>query len=234
MELSSRDVSERRFKTATRGYHKEEVRTFLADLERVMRGLEERVAIDEARAERAERELAALRSQIDDLLEEATEARHKIIDEAKREAIEIVERAGTGAGASTIAQAAERAAAIITRADADANRRLAEIDRLLESAGAEAERMLTAAEQDAATTRAEASRVLDDARLRAKTMCERAETERAEIIEEIARLERIASLATTGDLTTLEAANVILRSGAEITIDLRDESRSPSPATPVQ
>lgn len=232
MELSSKDVSERRFKTATRGYNKEEVRTFLTDLERAMRGIEERIAIDEARAERSERELAALQSRIDDLLDEATEARRNIIKRAKREAIEILERAGTGAGASTIAQAAERATAIIARAEEDATRRLEEIDRLRESAEAEAERTVMTAQQDAATTRAEASRVLDDARLRARTMCEQAETERASIVDEIARLERIASMAKTGELEALEAANVILRSGAEITIDLRDETRSATLAAP--
>ncbi len=222
MELSSGDIAGRRFKSAMRGYSRKDVRAFLDDVERSMRGLEERLAIESARAEHAERELKALEARIDAEIEEATAARHRMIEQAKREADEIVARVCAEAGTGTISYAAECAAAIVARAEADASRRLAEVDRVREEADAEAARTVAAAEQDAATTRAEATRVLDEARREARAMRVEAEAERAAIVEEITRLERIATAAADGDVEALEAVNVILRSGTEITIDLRD------------
>ncbi len=227
MELSSKDIAGEHFTSAMRGYSKSQVRSFLTDVERAMRSLEERHAIESARAAHAEQDLAEMRTQLDDLVAEATEARHKIIEQAKRDAVEIAERTASGLDGATIADAAECAASIIARAESDAASRLAEIEQLCESAKAEAERTMIAAQEDAATTRAEAARVLDDARRQAKTIRTQAETERAAIVEEISHLERIASAAKAGDVEGLEAANVILRSGTEITIDLREEAVEP-------
>lgn len=224
MELSSKDITGERFKSAMRGYSKSQVRSFLTDVERAMRSLEEHLAIESTRAAHAEQELAEMRTRIDDLVKEATEARHKIIEQAKRDATEMAERTASGLDGATIADAAECATSIIARAEADVANRLAEIEQLCESAKAEAERTLFTAQEDAATTRAETSRVLDDARRQARTIRAQAETERAAIVEEISHLERIASSAWAGDVEALEAANVILASGTEITIDLREEA----------
>jgi len=228
MELSSKDIVGHRFTTAFRGYKKPRVRSFLADVEHAMRSLEEHLAIEKARAAHSEQELADMRIRIDDLVEEATQARHKIIEQAKREAAEIAERTAAGVDGSTIADAAECAAGIIARAEADVARRLSEIEQLCESAKTEADRTLTAAQEDAATTKAEASRILDESRREARTIRAHAEAERAAIVEEISHLERIAESARAGDLEALEAANVILRSGTEITIDLRDAALAPT------
>ena len=232
MNLSPKDIGEHRFKTAISGYNKGEVRNFLGELERAMRSLEEHLAIETARAEHSENELTELQSRTDDLVAEATEARHKMIEQAKREATEIVVRAGAGAGAATIADAAECAAGIITRAEADAKRQLDEAAELCEAARVEVDRTLNASQNDAAATKAEASRVLEDARREARIIRGQAEAERAVVVEEVSRLERIAESERNGNLESLEVANVILRSGTEITIDLRDEALTPGPTAP--
>ncbi len=228
MELSSKDVVGQHFKSAMRGYSKPQVRSFLADVEHAMRALEEHLAIEGARAAHAEEDLTEMRTRIDDLVEEVSTARHKIIEQAKRDAVEIAERTGTGLDSSTIADAAECAAGIIARAEADVAHRLAEIEQLCVSARDEAARTLTAAQEDAVTTRAEAARVLDESRRQARSTRAQAESERATIVEEISHLEQIASTANVGDIEDLEAGNVILRSGTEITIDLREESVDPA------
>ncbi len=226
-ELSSEDIAKHRFATAMRRYKKPDVRSFLTDVERAMRGLEDHLAIERACAENFEQELAEMRSKIDALVQEATEARRRIIEQAKREATEIVERTGSAVDGSTIADTAEHAATMISRAEADITLRLTEIEQLCEAAKAEAAKTLTAAQEDAATTRAEAARVLEESRRQARTIRTQAETERTAIVEEISHLERIISSATAGDVEALETANVILRSGTEITIDLRDEAVHP-------
>ncbi len=217
------DITEHRFKTAMRGYDTTEVREFLGEIDRAIRVLEERVAISDARAERAEREAADIEARIDAVVAETNEARHRIIDQAKREAIEIARRAGAGDDAPLVADAAERAAIIVARAEEDAERRRAEIGRIEEAARAEADRIIARAREDAEATRAEANRVLQEARHEARAVREQAEADRASMVEEIARLERIVAAATADGLETLETANVILRSGSEVTIDLRDE-----------
>ncbi len=234
MELSSKDIIGQHFKSAMRGYSKSEVRSFLDDVEHAMRALEEHLAIEGTRAAHAEEDLTEMRTRIDDLVEEASTARHKIIEQAKRDAVEIAERTAAGVDGSTIADAAECAAGIIARAEADVARRLAEIEQLCVSARDEAERTLTAAQEDAATTRAEAARVLDEARRQARSTRAQAESERATIVEEISRLKQIASTANVGDIEDLESANVILRSGTEITIDLREEAPDPDPRVQAQ
>jgi len=231
MELSSEDIAKHRFATAMRGYKKPDVRSFLTDVEHAMRGLEEHLTIERARAENFGQELAEMRAKIDGLVQEAAEARRRIIEQATRDATEIVERTASAVDGATITDAAERAAAMIARAEADITRRLTEIEQLCESAKAEAARTLTAAQEDAATTRAEAARVLEESRRQARTIRTQAETERTAIVEEISHLERIISSAKAGDVEALETANVILRSGTEITIDLRDETVHPKQRT---
>ncbi|GMR02058.1 MAG: hypothetical protein BMS9Abin20_0384 [Acidimicrobiia bacterium] len=224
MELSSMDIEERRFSTALRGYNRSEVQSFRIEVGRTVRGLEEHIAIEQTRAAESQRELTELRAKIDDMLEDATQARHKIIEEAKREALAITARVGSLEDASTLADAAERAAAIVAEAETKAALRLKDVGRVKEAARTEAERIVAAAQQDAAATEAEATQVLDDARRQARATRAEVETERAAIVTEVADLKRIAEATRSGegDLEALESANVILRSGNEITIDLRE------------
>ncbi|NHZ70390.1 MAG: DivIVA domain-containing protein [Proteobacteria bacterium] len=230
MELSSRTIEERRFSSAMRGYDRTEVDSFLGEVARVMGGLEERLAIAERRAAQSETEIADLRTRVDKELQEATEARRRIINEAKREALAINAGVEQPGDASIVVDAAERAAAIVAEAETKAMLRLQEVDEIVDTARQEAERTVATAQEDAATTRAEASLVLSDARRRAKEVRAAAEAERSSVVGDISELKRIAEVARTGgsDLESLEIANIILTSGAEITIDLRDEVAAPA------
>ena len=86
MEISSRQIADTRFTTALRGYDRDEVDRFVVDCAKHTGALEERTKIAEVRTASSEKELAALKADIDVLLQEATDARHKIIEEAKAEA----------------------------------------------------------------------------------------------------------------------------------------------------
>ncbi len=224
MELSSTDIEERRFSTALGGYKRSEVQSFLTEAGHTVRGLEERIAIEQTAAVESQRELTALHTKIDDMLEDATQARHKIIEEAKREALAIVAQAGSLDDANALVDAAERAAAIVAEAETKAALRLKDVGKVKEAARTEAERIVAAAQQNAAATEAEATQVLDDARRQARATRTEVETERAAIVADVVNLKRIAEATRSGagELEALESANVILRSGSEITIDLRD------------
>ncbi|MCL1593738.1 MAG: DivIVA domain-containing protein [Actinomycetia bacterium] len=230
MELSSRTIEERRFSSAMRGYDRGEVDSLLGEVARVMGGLEEHLAIAERRAAQSETEIVDLRTRVDQELQEATEARRRIINEARREALAISAGAERPGDASIMVDAAERAAAIVAEAEAKATLRLRETDEIVSTAREEADRTVATAQEDAATTRAEASLVLSDARRRAKEVRASAEADRATVVLDISELKRVADAARTGgsDLESLEIANIILTSGSEITIDLRDEAVTPA------
>ena len=125
MELSSRTIEEMSFSSSFRGYDREEVDGFVADCAVHASALEERTKIAEVHAAAASKKLAELRSEIDVLLEEATEARRKIIEEARAEADRVLNEARLGS--DSIREEAEAA-----RTSMEAQ--LAEIRRLLESA----------------------------------------------------------------------------------------------------
>ncbi|GMQ99067.1 MAG: hypothetical protein BMS9Abin17_1616 [Acidimicrobiia bacterium] len=226
MEMSSRDIEERRFGSSVRGYDRREVDGFLHDVARTMGTLEERLAIAERRTGESERTVAEMRARIEQELQEATDARRTIIDEAKREALAINAGAGSLGESGVVGDAAERAAAIVAEAKAKASIRLQEVSDIVDGARSRSEQTIKAAQQDAAATQAEATIVLEDARRRAREVRSQAETERSAMISDISGLKRIADAARGGseDLEAFETANVILTSGAEITIDLRDEA----------
>lgn len=229
MELSSRDIEEREFGSSVRGYGRREVDRFLQDVARAMGTLEEQLAIAGRRSGEAQRNLAEMRTRIDLELQEATEARRTIIEEAKQEALAISTGASSLGEPGVVGAAAERSAAIVSEAEAKASIRLQEVSNIVDGARSRAQQITTAAEQDAAATRAEASVVLDNARRRAREVRSQAETECSALISDIAELKRIADAARAGseDLEAFETANVILTSGSEITIDLRDEAIQP-------
>lgn len=234
MELSARGIEERKFGSSVRGYDRGEVDDFLRDVARTVSTTEEQLAIAERRAGESERRVAEMNTRIDQELQEATDARRTIIEEAKREA-QVISAGATSIGESgKIGDAAGRANAIVAEAEAKASLRLQEISDIVDSAHTRADETIKAAQQDAAATRAEASVVLDDARRRAKEVRTLAETERSTIVSDITELKRIANAARDGskDLEALETANVILTSGSEITIDLRDEAIQPTEPVP--
>jgi len=229
MELSSRDIEERGFGSSVRGYDRREVDGFLHDVARTMGTLEERLAIAERRTGESERTVAEMRTRIDQELQEATEARRTIIDEATREALAINTGAGSLGEQGVVGDAARRAAAIVAEAETKASIRLQEVSNIVDGARSRAEQTIKAAQQDAAATRAEATVVLEDSLRRAREVRSHAETERSAMISDISELKRIADAARRGpeDLEAFETANVILTSGSQITIDLRDEATHP-------
>lgn len=146
MEVTSRQIEERHFTTALRGYDRDEVDSFLAECAQHTGNLEERTKIAEVRAATIEKELAELRANIDVLLEEATDARRKIIEEARAEASAITSQA-SGAdsrrgGADAVSDADEEAAEIVRKAEASATIALANADRILAEARQESESIL--------------------------------------------------------------------------------------------
>jgi len=233
MKLSSRDIGEQSFGSSVRGYNRGEVGNYLQEVARVMGTLEERVAIAERLAGESERKVADMQTRIDQELRDATEARRTIIEEAEREALAIGAGAGS-LGEPGVGDAAKRAAAIVAEAEAKATIRLQEVTDIVDGARSRGERTIAAAEQDATATRAEASLVLDDARRRAREVRAQVEAERSMVVSDISELKKIADAARRGseDLEVYETANVILTSGAEITIDLRDEAVQPAQTTP--
>ncbi|MFV2000367.1 MAG: DivIVA domain-containing protein [Acidimicrobiia bacterium] len=234
MELSSRDIEERGFGSSVRGYDRREVDGFLHDVVRAMGTLEEHLAIAERRAGESERNAAEMRTRIDQELQEATEARRAIIEGAKREALAIGASAGNPGEPGAIGDAAERAVAIVAEAEAKGSIRLQEVSNIVDDAHSRAEQTIKTAQEDAAATRAEASVVLDNARRRAREVRAQAETERAAMIADISELKKVADAVRNGseDLEAFETANVILTSGSEITIDLRDEVTQPAQTIP--
>ena len=202
MEVSSRDIEDRSFATALRGYDRDEVDRFMAECAQHTGNLEERTKIAEVRAATAETELAEMTANIDVLLEEATDARRKIIEEARADASAITSQtsATQGQGAAedvTASGVDDEAAEILRQAEASANTIRADADRIL------------------AESRRESESILDDARASRASM----ESQLAEI-REILKAAR-ADDAETMDRKTSQAVD------EELVIDLRDVADEP-------
>ncbi|MCL1600192.1 MAG: DivIVA domain-containing protein [Actinomycetia bacterium] len=146
MEVTSRQIEERSFTTALRGYDRDEVDRFMSECAQHTGNLEERTKIAEVRTATAEKELAELRANIDVQLEEATDARRKIIAEAKAEANAITgqvsETDRPHTMENTASDAEEEAAEIVQQAEASASIALANADRILAEARQESESIL--------------------------------------------------------------------------------------------
>jgi DivIVA domain-containing protein len=146
MEVSSRHIQDIHFTKALRGYDRDEVDRFMAECALHTGNLEERTKIAEVRSETAETELAEMRANIDILLEEATDARRKIIEEARQEAGAITSQAseaGWPRGTEdTTTGVEEQAAEIVRQAEASATIALANADRILADARQESESIL--------------------------------------------------------------------------------------------
>jgi len=134
MEPFSREIQEHQFSSAMRGDRRAEVDTFLTDCGVHMGSLEERLRIAEVRTAGSEEELAGLRAEIDELLRDATEARRKIIEEAKAEAATIAEQSMSFDGSDDLTDAVAKATAIISEAESAASLRLMAVDELRSTA----------------------------------------------------------------------------------------------------
>jgi DivIVA domain-containing protein len=210
MELSSRQIQDRDFGTALRGYNRDEVDGFMNECAALTSALEERTRTAEVRSASSERELAAQTANIDVLLQEATDARRKIIEEARVEANSIAGQVAAANGSQESADAASTAAAIINEAEAAAHLRMEEVELIRESAREDAQAIIRRAEQSAAVTQAEADRLLDKARLDASSVREEAEATQAAVEAQLAEIKDLLDAARAGE------------GNAELVIDLRD------------
>jgi vacuolar-type H+-ATPase subunit H len=156
-------------------------------------------------------ELAGLQASIDVLLQEAMDARRKIIDEARVEASSIADHVAEADGSPELGDAVSRATAIINEAENTARMRIDEIERVRASAEEEAETIVKRAEQSAAMTEAEAERLLDKARLDANSIREETRATQASVEVQLAEIRRLLSAARVGDAES------------DLIIDLRDD-----------
>lgn len=220
MGLSARNVQDRSFSTSMRGYDRNEVADYLAQVADHVEGLEERLAIAQAKAARAQAELHRLNDVIDTRLAEANEARSTIIEEARREAESIVANAGQTAQPIENAAAVRTSAAIIAEADAKADLRMKTISALGEQARQEAAEIEFSAKQAAELKLAEADRVVEAARRDARDIRRRAEADRSEMEVQLEHLRRVVASAEASEGADLGDATIELRDSGRIVVDL--------------
>lgn len=229
MELSGRQIQDRRFASALRGYDRAEVDTFCAEVGGYTGALEERLRIAEVRAASNDEELATLRGEIDTLLSEATEARRKIIEEAREEATVITAQAATIGESVELADAATRATAVLSEADTTAGLRIEDAEHLRAVAQEDAAQLVQAAKASTATTQAEADRLLDKARLDANLIRRDAESVRASMEAQVAEIRRILEAARTKDaeFDEVAASRSVDRVKTEVIVGLRGDAKDP-------
>ncbi len=205
MELSSRQIEDTHFAGALRGYDRDEVDSFLAECARHTGNLEERTKIAEVRRASVETELAELRANIDVLLQEATDARRRIIEEATAEA-----------------QAISRRAPVPNVSNEP-------LDRQSSSVNQAADEIRTKAEAAAAATRADADRVLADAHRKSDLILEDAEASRAAMESQLAEIRQILQVARANDEKTDSSGHELIEEPADsdMVIDLRDVADEP-------
>ncbi len=231
MEPFSREIQEHQFSSAMRGYGRVEVDAFLTECAGRMGALEERLRITEVRAARSEEELAGLRAEIDVLLQDAMEARRKIIEEAKAEAMAIVHQSASMDVSDELPHATATASTIVSEAETAASLRLMEVERLREAAEDDATAIVRRAEETAALTQAEADRLLEKARMDANSKREETESTRASMEAQLAEIRRILETARTGTIDLDDLTKVGVSSGPdpEVVVDLRDETTTTAP-----
>lgn len=215
MELSSRHIQDKVFATARRGYDRDEVDSFTTDCAAFVSALEERTRTAEVRAASSERELAAQTANIDVLLQEATDARRKIIDEARAEANDISNQAEEADGSPETVDATSKAAAIINEAEHAVRMRTEGLEQLRMAAEHDAESIIRRAEQSAAMTQAEADRVLQKAKLDANSMQEEARATKASMDSQLAEIRRLLDATRAAEADT------------DLVVDLRERATQP-------
>jgi DivIVA domain-containing protein len=231
MELTARMVEDKNFSTAMRGYSKEEVDAFMATVGTHFSTLEQQLNIAQVKAQKAQEKLDLLEDNLSAKHAEAEAARATIIDEARREASSITAVASSIDATDETAAAAKTAAAIVSEAETKAALRLADLDAMKNTAIEKSSAITKAAEDAAGLREAEADRVLDAARRQARSMHAESEVAKSEIQDQLAQLRNILVAAQGGDSDELQEANVILRNGNEIVIDLSERVKTPDTAT---
>ena len=219
MDFSSRQIEEIHFTTAMRGYDRREVDLFIAECASHTGSLEQRTTIAEVRAAASEEELATLRADIDVLLQEATDARRKIIDEAKAEADTITRQAESAGESTEFSTAAGKAAAIIAEAETAARIRLDGLQEVQRVAEEKATGIIRRAEESAAMTQAEADRLVDKARIDSNSMREETEALHASMEAQLAEIRRILEAARSGEG---DVDHLLSAEDSELVIDLRE------------
>jgi DivIVA domain-containing protein len=227
MELTARMVEDKRFSTSMRGYSKEDVDTFVSAIASQVSKLEQQLTTAEVKTQKAQEELDHLRDGLDAKHAEIEAARIKIIEESQREAASIATVAGSMEETGASAGAVKTAAAIVAEAETKAALRLQDLDAMKTEATDKAARIVKAAEETATLREAEADRVLDAARRQARSMHAESEIAKSEIEDQLVQLRKILVAAQAGDSDELTDANVILRNGNEIVIDLSERSHVP-------
>ena len=231
MELSAREVQDKDFATALRGYDRAEVDAFLEAVAHQHSRLEEELAIATAKAERAREELDRLNDVLESRLEETRLARAAILDEARTEAAAIVATAHEADDDGGDTHAVTAASAVLAEAETKAEIRLKEVEAIRVQAEAEAVEREHEAEQVAAIRMAEADRVLDEARRDAREIRRRAEADRSEMESQLAQLRRIVAAAATFEGDDLSEINIEIRDGNEVVIDLTTPLHVPAETT---
>ncbi|GMQ92814.1 MAG: hypothetical protein BMS9Abin12_0291 [Acidimicrobiia bacterium] len=231
MEPFSREIQEHQFSTALRGYDRAEIDVFLTDCGSHMAGLEERLRIAEVRAADCEEELAGLNGTIEALLQDATDARRVIIEEAKAEAKAIADQSSSMGQSNELTDAAATAAAIVSEAEAAVLLLASRSEHDRASAEEEALRIVRRAEESAAQTQAEADRILDKARMDANSIREETTSIRASMKAQLAEIRGMLDVAQAGGADLDDRASTGDPSWADpdLVIDLRDESTTPEP-----
>jgi len=227
MEPFSREIQEHQFSTALRGYDRAEIDVFLTDCGSHMARLEERLRIAQVRAADCEVELAGLHGDIEALLQDATDARRIIIEEAKAEAKAIADQSSSVGQSDELTHAAATAAAIISEAEAAASLLASSSEQERASAEEETARIVRRAEESAAQTQAEADRILDKARMDANSIREETTSIRSSMEDQLAEIRRMLVATRIGGLDDDASTGDLSRDDSDLVIDLRDESTTP-------
>jgi DivIVA domain-containing protein len=143
VEVSSRQIEEKQFTTALRGYDRHEVDHFMVECAQHTGNLEERTKIAEVRQASSEKELAEMQSRIDVLVQEATDARRRIIEEAEAKANAITEQ--TSSGDPSRHTSSDQPDEVLRRAEASAATIRTEAEHVLIDARREADSILESA-----------------------------------------------------------------------------------------
>ena len=229
MELTARSVEGHSFSSSMRGYDREEVHAYLAQVAGYLSHLEEERAISNARAARIQKELDRINDILETRIREASQARTTLLDEARREADRIIATATESAGRSGDVDATTTAAAIISEAETRAEIRLQEVEAILEQARQEARQISREATQTAELKLAEADRVLEAARRQSRDQRRATEADRIRLERQLEQVRMLLESAADGrDL----AGAIMSIDNDELVVDLREPATQTASASP--
>lgn len=220
MGLSAREVQDRKFSTSMRGYDRAEVGEYLNQIADHQAHLEERLAIAEAQASKAQENYDRLNDDLETKLAETHEARTTILAEARKEAETIIATSQHFDEPGGDASSLRSSAAIIAEAETKAELRMKQIESLQEQARHEAAETARLAEQTAELKLAEADRVIEAARKDARDIRRAAEADRSEMEVQLAHLRSIVAAADASEGRDLADASIELRDNGNLVVDL--------------